>query len=136
MKKTRYSQDEWMEMGEKRKQQICTDAQLISDEFPSVKVITVRYKRETTSFERSMDKDWQALKRGSMDKFCLFIPCINCTCVEWGYFDMRKKIKEAIVSRLLSCEGTMNCEGWEDAERVDTFHCPSSVQYEISIDYV
>lgn len=134
MKKRYITQEELMQQDFINKYWMEQNTLVIKDLYPTVISIVVKYKRTSASFEQQEDKDWIYLRKTSNDKFYVFIPCINETCVMGG-FDLRKEISRVIQNKQTSLTGKMSCTGWEDAERVDAYHCLSSLVYCIDIEY-
>ena len=134
-RKKRYTQAELERQDRKSESWYKANSLLLKDSYKSVKEITVRYKKQTGSFSRAWGKEWCVMTIRPNDRFYCYISCASWSCVHGG-FNMTGLIRGLVLENIKFHKGESTCCGWEDAERVDKFHCDYKIMYEIEISYL
>ena len=136
MPNKRYSQIELRKQDAIGRHLILSNAPLLKEEFPSVREIIIKYKRQSRSSVSLIDKEWCVKRINPNDKFHIFISCINDTCTEGG-FDLTSDIRSLIKSKSHSYNREESlCEGKEHfLENAPSYICHSKIEYEITIHY-
>ena len=105
---------------------------VISDIYPTVDKITIRYKQiYRSAFGTSEDE--KELKYTSSSRNDFLIKCLNRECTSIGY-DLRDEIEDMIYCRESSREGSINCDGSEAPDHLYQ-RCGSSLHYYIQITF-
>jgi hypothetical protein len=131
----RFSQRELNKQDAIIRHQMLADSPLVKDNYPFVKKIIIKYKRESGSFEGAKDNTWCIWEINTDNRFYFHIHCINKTCVQGG-FNLTEAVRNTILSQSSLSKGSMTCHGSEDAERAGLFTCLSEIEYEIHVNYL
>ncbi len=108
------------------------NAKHISEAFPNVQSITIRYTGIPNSAFSKVKSDEQRYTPDMQDVF--LVECPNGTCTGIG-FDMYSVVSKAIRNHKTEQRGVMECENFEDAERYNQYHCGSKLEYTILVEY-
>lgn len=105
---------------------------VISDIYPTVDKITIRYKQiYRSAFGTSEYENEQKYTSSSRNNF--LVKCLNRECTSIGY-DLRDEVEDMIYSRESSREGNIDCNGSEAPDHLYQ-SCGSSLHYYIQITF-
>lgn len=106
---------------------------IISEAFPSVSSITIKqtFWDDSGNNQIGNKKIWDMNVKTA--RLFFIIKCPQ-NCIDGGY-----DITSEIISMLDKVEsfrvGKLVCQGWQDEERINKFHCLTTLEYEINIEY-
>lgn len=70
----------------------------------------------------------------SLSKSFFWLPCPHWECVDGG-FDLGPAVRDMYDSRAIEKPGEIDCQGWQDRERVHKNRCLLKLRYKILVEY-
>lgn len=108
-------------------------APTIAERYPNVAALTIEMVFHDDSGTAEIDTRTQHYPI-SQAKTIIRIKCPNYECVRGG-FDLTNVVASMINSGERSEEGRLECQGWQDQERVGQYHCLTDLVYKITVEY-
>lgn len=136
MSRTKYkSQEDYNKEQRIRDYEDMTRSPLVSELYSNIQEVHIRYRRKHESaFGLNNDSEWIERIFNSFDRAYFVISCMSQTCINGGY-DLRGQISSLVNRKISAGKEKIICQGWEDADRVNQFHCLSELECEILIHY-
>jgi hypothetical protein len=131
-RRKRYSEEELQRLDWIAKNRILESTPTIGFYYPTVLAITfeLHFKYSGAEhIERKVQK-----KYSLSDKSYFNIDCINPTGVHCN-FDLRDEVSMLINQKGGNATGTKICQGWQDSERIGSYHCNCEMDYIITVQY-
>jgi len=112
--------------------QLYNNAPVISESYPNVKTISIK----KTFFDDSGNKKLGDEKIWDVPLTARLYFYIDCPqhCIDGGY-DLTAQIIEMLSKNKNNLVSEQICQGWQDEERRNKFHCLTTFKYEINIEY-
>jgi len=111
--------------------QLYNAATIISESYPNVKSISIKQTFFDDSGNKKIgeEKIWDVPLTAKM---YFYIKCPQ-HCLDGGY-DLTAKIIEMLTTNKKHLVDEIICQGWQDEERINKFHCLTTFKYEINIE--
>ena len=106
---------------------------LISEQFPTVKAISIHLKYEDPDFSNSQDELNIYLtndKKAFFDYRCPHGECVN------DDFDLSSTISALVKNSGSEVNGAVSCQAWQVREHFDKHRCLLKMNYTINIEYL
>jgi hypothetical protein len=100
--------------------------------FPEVESveITCTFEDPYDSFVSNVEQKTQYY--GGDTRAYFLLPCWDRECIDGGW-DFEGEIRAMVNARHNSRSGQLFCQGWQDPERINKYHCHHPCNYEIRI---
>lgn len=107
-------------------------SKLMGESHPDIEHITINlFYKDHDGFKAPEPKTMDYFKNSHahFDLDCPYRECIG------GGFNLTSQINSMISERQTELTDSMTCQGWQDLERINKFHCLLEVQFKIAIQY-
>lgn len=104
----------------------------IKDSYPEVKELIFEfYFEDPDKLAKPSNKKFNREKEGSalFEFDCPYWECVG------GGFDLSQPISNMIKYKNNECNGQIFCQGWQDRERINKYHCLCQLTYKITAKY-